>query len=206
VAPVVAAAPAAARAAAPAARGRSWTPLLTRCCSSGATSSRRSWRTPTRASLASEELAFLRDVNDTLAGNQRMWEERATAAEARAGAERARSEARAAEAEEQVRDLMFALEARAGIAALPEAAQADIVGGTFAGMGGAAAGRPARRGGGGALSPPPLSPTAGAGGRGRRPPPEPSADRDAAGVGDGGGVDGDLPSLLRPPGGKGRKR
>lgn len=63
-----------------------------------------------RAVRQAEDLAFLRDMSDTLTKNQSDWEAKYAVLEATRCAEAAAAAARQAELEEQVRDLMFFLD------------------------------------------------------------------------------------------------
>ena len=84
-----------------------------------------------RAALASEELAFLRDVNDNLISNQAGWEKKLKAAQAQAETLEKRFKATVADLEEQVRDLMFALETQQKLSSMSEERRAEIAGGTI---------------------------------------------------------------------------
>ena len=81
--------------------------------------------------LAQEELAFLRDVNETLSANSKEWETRCRDAIARGV--RAEGEARATIAglQEEARDLMFALESGERLKRATPAHREEMAGGTI---------------------------------------------------------------------------
>ena len=97
-----------------------------------------------------EEVAFLRDVNETVVANAKAWEERCRAAVARGVKAETDAQALISELREEARDLMFSLETGANLAAASDAQRAEIAGGTLV-----------------VGAPPPPPPVVGRGGSGR---------------------------------------
>lgn len=77
----------------------------------------------------SEEIAFLRDINDTQSRDVKEWQEAVKASEGREKAAVAAANAKVADLEAQVRDLCFALDTQARIAAAGADVAADVAGG-----------------------------------------------------------------------------
>jgi len=82
-----------------------------------------------KAGAQAEELAFLRQLNDTLTANQRGWEVRLAVMERQLKARTDAGSARERELEEQLRDVMFALDAQKQIEAASEDVRADLASG-----------------------------------------------------------------------------
>jgi hypothetical protein len=82
-----------------------------------------------KASAQAEELAFLRQLNDTLTANQSGWELRLAVLERQLKARTDAGAARERELEEQLRDVMFALDAQKQIEAASEDVRADLAAG-----------------------------------------------------------------------------
>jgi hypothetical protein len=79
-----------------------------------------------KAMRQAEEIAFLRDVNDTLSRNQQGWEDKCKAAEAATRTIAQDAERRVVELEEQVKDLMFFLDTQRKFEDAPASMKRDL--------------------------------------------------------------------------------